>query len=457
MSNLRGQGVKFGAEYPYDPVLGVYYARARMYDAADRRFMAVDKIGNNIVVPQTFNRYLYVNNNPVVFIDPTGLLLMRVDSCSITITGQQNGKAASNSISIVYVDWVTGEVYVDFFLALTAYGIGGITRGLNSQRIDAQSSNIYGEYTLYRSDEILKFHIFSSSGRYFDTVESPLYIQNEYIGYGYYAQYYLVNFKYFKQMMCYLGFDRGTDGIEKIIDLSQQVQDAIQKITYVTKDQLHRLGYNMRQGLSAIIYWENISDEEVALLNAALRKYKITETHEIQHFLAQISEESGFGGKMVESLSPADAQSRDSSETGIRYNTVVNWNDPRAAAKAGDSMKYRGAGALQLTWKIHYYAFARQMEKEVTALFNGNSVFSYIMNYGAEAIANDFAWEVAGWAWHYNLTGSRGSPAENYRNGVAMGATDYSILTDITKAINGGTTNLDKRWRYFGFIIEVIV
>ena len=28
--------------HPYDQVLGVYYASARIYDAADRRFMAVD-------------------------------------------------------------------------------------------------------------------------------------------------------------------------------------------------------------------------------------------------------------------------------------------------------------------------------------------------------------------------------------------------------------------------------
>ena len=28
--------------YAYDQVLGVYYAKARMYDAANRRFMAMD-------------------------------------------------------------------------------------------------------------------------------------------------------------------------------------------------------------------------------------------------------------------------------------------------------------------------------------------------------------------------------------------------------------------------------
>jgi len=30
--------------HPYDAVLGIYFAQARMYDARDKRFMAVDII-----------------------------------------------------------------------------------------------------------------------------------------------------------------------------------------------------------------------------------------------------------------------------------------------------------------------------------------------------------------------------------------------------------------------------
>jgi len=55
--------------HPYDPVLVVYYARARMYDAADRRFMAVDP------VKEGENGYLYCNNNPKKYTDPTGMFL----------------------------------------------------------------------------------------------------------------------------------------------------------------------------------------------------------------------------------------------------------------------------------------------------------------------------------------------------------------------------------------------
>ena len=52
------------------------FAQARMYNPAHGRFTAVDPLlasgmpGN----PQTWNRYTYVLNNPLIFVDPTGLI-----------------------------------------------------------------------------------------------------------------------------------------------------------------------------------------------------------------------------------------------------------------------------------------------------------------------------------------------------------------------------------------------
>ena len=45
---------------------------ARTYDAADRRFMAVDPVKGIIKEPATFTQYVYTLNNPVRNIDPTG-------------------------------------------------------------------------------------------------------------------------------------------------------------------------------------------------------------------------------------------------------------------------------------------------------------------------------------------------------------------------------------------------
>ena len=53
----------------YDPETGLYYYRARMYSAAQRRFLQPDPIG----YAGGMNMYAYVGNNPVMFADPWGL------------------------------------------------------------------------------------------------------------------------------------------------------------------------------------------------------------------------------------------------------------------------------------------------------------------------------------------------------------------------------------------------
>jgi RHS repeat-associated protein len=61
--------------YQKDEETGLDFAEARMYQNLHGRFTAIDpllasgKSGN----PQTFNRYVYVLNNPLIFTDPTGL------------------------------------------------------------------------------------------------------------------------------------------------------------------------------------------------------------------------------------------------------------------------------------------------------------------------------------------------------------------------------------------------
>lgn len=52
---------------------GMYYMRARHYNPEIKRFINRDILQGSILEPQTFNRYAYVNGNPVSFIDPFGL------------------------------------------------------------------------------------------------------------------------------------------------------------------------------------------------------------------------------------------------------------------------------------------------------------------------------------------------------------------------------------------------
>jgi RHS repeat-associated protein len=91
--------------YPADMVLGVYYAKARMYDAADRRFMAEDPYWNSLnriygdntcenltpsftAIIQSCNLYAYVLNNPINYNDPKGKNACEILELSWSLAGE---------------------------------------------------------------------------------------------------------------------------------------------------------------------------------------------------------------------------------------------------------------------------------------------------------------------------------------------------------------------------------
>ncbi len=61
--------------YQKDDETGLDFAEARMYENRHGRFTAVDPLlaSGNSAYPQSFNRYLYVQNNPITGTDPTGM------------------------------------------------------------------------------------------------------------------------------------------------------------------------------------------------------------------------------------------------------------------------------------------------------------------------------------------------------------------------------------------------
>ena len=59
--------------YDWDDVLGMYYAKARFYDADDKRFLAMDPIKGSITDPLSLVSYLYCVDNPLRWVDPLGL------------------------------------------------------------------------------------------------------------------------------------------------------------------------------------------------------------------------------------------------------------------------------------------------------------------------------------------------------------------------------------------------
>ncbi|MBI4397802.1 MAG: RHS repeat-associated core domain-containing protein, partial [Candidatus Omnitrophica bacterium] len=57
----------------YDPETGLVYLRARYYDPSLGRFLTRDPVRGNTEETQSHNPYAYVQNNPVNYVDPTGM------------------------------------------------------------------------------------------------------------------------------------------------------------------------------------------------------------------------------------------------------------------------------------------------------------------------------------------------------------------------------------------------
>ncbi len=60
----------------YDKETGLYYYRARYYDAMEGRFISKDPIG---FAGGDVNLYNYVGGNPINYVDPSGLAWFRPD------------------------------------------------------------------------------------------------------------------------------------------------------------------------------------------------------------------------------------------------------------------------------------------------------------------------------------------------------------------------------------------
>jgi RHS repeat-associated protein len=95
-----------------DESTGLMYYGARYYDAALGRFVQADPIVPNPANPQDLNRYAYVRNNPLLYIDPSGHDLMIVG-------GYDNPNweypTQWKAWIMAYKGWTTEEQWSKFF------------------------------------------------------------------------------------------------------------------------------------------------------------------------------------------------------------------------------------------------------------------------------------------------------------------------------------------------------
>ncbi len=75
--NITNSIEEIGSFYGYNsedtnPVTKLQYLRARYYDTENGRFMSADNYLGTIDNPLSLNRYIYVQNNPLAYMDPSG-------------------------------------------------------------------------------------------------------------------------------------------------------------------------------------------------------------------------------------------------------------------------------------------------------------------------------------------------------------------------------------------------
>ena len=95
---------------PYDPETGNYYLESRYYDPATGRFLTPDTLAGNPADPLNLDLYVYVDNNPLTRIDPTGHQEDEIldEITQLIENGPEEVKAAENAAGEVW-DVLSGE------------------------------------------------------------------------------------------------------------------------------------------------------------------------------------------------------------------------------------------------------------------------------------------------------------------------------------------------------------
>lgn len=167
--------------------------------------------------------------------------------------------------------------------------------------------------------------------------------------------------------------------------------------TLVTKDQMKKFGWNTN----------GLKDSVIKDLNNALNKFNINTPKRIQHFMAQVAQESMKG------LYPTE----------IADGSAYEGRTDLGNTKPGDGKKFKGGGYIQLTGRSNYTAFSKAMKDPD------------IVNKGVEYVANKYPWSSAAWFWNN----------KNINKIVDNGGS----VQDVTRVVNGGTNGLNDRINYY--------
>jgi RHS repeat-associated protein len=91
---------------------GIYQMRARYYDPQTIRFLSRDPFGPNLIEPKSINPYAYAAQNPLSFIDPTGMYWVNAAGNPLggSVPAQSIAETYSNGTIVGWVDEENGVV-----------------------------------------------------------------------------------------------------------------------------------------------------------------------------------------------------------------------------------------------------------------------------------------------------------------------------------------------------------
>ena len=183
----------------------------------------------------------------------------------------------------------------------------------------------------------------------------------------------------------------------------------------------------------------HIPDAVIKQIPDTAAKFQINTPLRLAHFLAQCGHESGGFRLTKENLNysakgltgtfkkyfPTEAAAKPYERQPVKIaNKVYGNRMGNGPESSGEGAKFCGRGYIQLTGKENYTAFGKSINEDILS--------------NPDKVASDYALLSA--AWFFNKNGLHKMADE--------GATD-TVVTKITKRVNGGTIGLADRIKHF--------
>jgi len=183
----------------------------------------------------------------------------------------------------------------------------------------------------------------------------------------------------------------------------------------------------------------HIPDAVIAMIPDTAAKFQINTPLRLAHFLAQCGHESGGFRVTSENLNysakglngifkkyfPTEAAAAAYARNPQKIANKVYANRMANGSEAsGDGYKFRGRGYIQLTGRDNYTQFGKAIGEDIAS--------------NPDKVSSQYALLSAAWFW-----------SKNGLNKLADGGAGDTVVTSITKRVNGGTIGLADRIKHF--------